>query len=604
VQTQQVPSWLVAVFAAAIAFSFARGYIQDYVDSHDIGGRMICSLTSQKDVFANVEWDQLCYIPRMNAAAAGRIFSDPWNSHNPAFSGWGSFGLFPAVAGGLFLAVFDDLFLALSVWSLLNFSLISLVGYAIFRAAPFGLSRAAALVAVCFLVHFPWISVQPFQYYPLMIFPLLGSPVHSQTDIEAGLFTYLPLILFLFFYWRFVCRPAQRNAAAAGAAAGFLTYVYYFHYIFAFAMLASHALVMIILRKNREALLGGIALLAGISVAIPFFINSGLSAATYIAGEYLQRLAYEPGASPLADYRWLAVLWLPAMIGFLYWRQSRYAHPIVTESFVTMAIAFCGVLSLRAVMGFGVATDHYWRQSLAIPATLWSTGVVACLWTSREWPAGLSKLMRFSVMLLPFLIFVRTGSAMLVHFQQQSPADLITAEQGRVLAAVDCLDSEDVEGQGFMSSDTALNYLAMVNLRMVPFVPTGLSPASLETITERYLMSMYLTGRDVPRFTRADRVASSYVHAQDPELYLYVNLFRNLPKPERDGKIQEMYETWNSETFDWSTRGAELGSVKIVYVDGPRSDDSLKRLSRFYDISNVKRCVSGASVIRVSAKQP
>jgi hypothetical protein len=593
--------WLVYLLVASLALSFARGYIQDFVDSRSIGGRLICSLSSPKDDFANIEWDQLCYIPRMNAASLGQAFADPWNSHNPAFTGWGSFGLFPALAGGLFVRLFDNFFLAMASWSLVNFTLIAVLLYRIFRSPPFRLQRHAAMLAMCFLMHFPWFSVQPPALHLLSVFPLFGSFIHSQTDIEAGLFTHLPFVLFLFLYWRFAAQPTRSSAVMLGAGTGFLTYVYYFHYIFAFAMVLAYVIVKTVSRKSHEALLGCLAMLAGLISATPFLINNALSAAANIANEYIERLAYEAGRIPLADYRWLGVLWLPAVIAILLWRR-RESPGVMLENFWVLALAFWGVLSLRLIMGFGVATDHYWRQSLGIPATLWSAGVVASLIASRRWRQSISRLVHYGVILLPLLIFVRTGAAMVVHFQRPSPGIAISAEQQRVLEAVECLDFENLEGKGFMSTDIALNYLAMVNLKSLPFVPMGLSPTSLEAISNRYLMALYLTGGDMPHFNKADRTAPAYIHAQDPELYLYINLLQNLSTEERDQTFRAMYEAWNSETFDWASRSAELASVRIVYVDSDRATEAESRLGRFYNVESRRQCGAGGSVIQVSAK--
>jgi hypothetical protein len=472
--------------------------------------------------------------------------------------------------------------------------------YQIFRAAPFALNRETSMLAMCFVVHFPWFMAQPLSYYPLLVFPIAGSPIYSQTDVEAGLFTYLPYILFLFFYCRFAARPGPRPGIALGLSAGFLTLVYYFHYIFAFAMILAFVIVKLIAGRKHEAQMGALALAVGVVAALPFVVNAWLSGPTR---EYIERLAFEPGRYSFEDYRWVLLLWLPAGITWLASIYDRENALTTRHTLLVLFLAFFGVLSLRLLMGFGVATDHYWRQSLAIPATVWFVGVTSRLMTL--WPSRnlVSTFMRYAVVILPFFIFVRTTAAMAFHFSQPAPAASLTAEQRKALAAIECIDSESQPGEGMMASDIPVNYLAMVNLKTLPFVPTGLSTATLNTVTERYLMASFLTGQPTPNFTNAERAPDAYVHARDPELYLYVNLLQNIDSLDREEGFRRIFDAWNPEAFDWNARNSALQSVDVVYVDAARFEMARNRLQRFYEIESVTQCTGSAgSVIRVSAR--
>ncbi|MFC1516106.1 hypothetical protein ACFL7E_05035, partial [Thermodesulfobacteriota bacterium] len=160
----EIKKWVFPLFIVAMTLCISATIFMTYLASSTIGYNVLSALETQKD-FANFGWDDFCYIPRMNAVANGHLFSDPWNSHNPDYWGWGTFGLLPALVGGFFIYLFDHFFLAMSMWGLVNFPLIILIIYFIFRSSPINCSSATSILCTFLLMNQLWFASQPLSWF-------------------------------------------------------------------------------------------------------------------------------------------------------------------------------------------------------------------------------------------------------------------------------------------------------------------------------------------------------------------------------------------------------------------------------------------------------
>ena len=601
---------VILLFIVAIALHCSYVYGLFYLDSAGINHRLVAALDHPDD-FANADWDDLVYIPRMNAVAAGLAFADPWTSHNDAHAGWGAFGLVPPIIGGTFIHIFGNYFLAMAMWALLNFSLIALVTLHIFRAPPLSFSSQTSLIATFVFMSFMWLGSWPlWSYDPALLFSIFveGNSVSSEASIEAGLFTYVFYIGFVAAYFRYAGAPSGRNAIVVGLAGGFLSYVYFFHFIFAMAMLAGYGLWALLWRARSELRTATIAVGTAIAVTVPFLINAWIFTTTVAPEWYAERLSYSAGRSPFQDYVWLANFGAPLIIGILYWALRR---PDRTKSFVirmwaVIAVAYVLVLHVRVALGYMQAPDHFWRQSLGIPATLWC--IVAVFDFARAhlsarprlWSVA-RQLVWLVAILLPVLILGRTTARAYIHAGEKPAAERLTDSQRTLLRDLECMAPLMKPGAGFLSGEPVINYHAMANLKVRPFAALGLSSLSVETLTTRYLVAEHLVGKGPARFPVTER-GPGYVHATDAELYLYINLFRNTRVSDalRD-RLAGLYLNWNPGRIDWSAQQAALASVKTVFVRHSDIATALPRLNRHFMLDAVTACAAG-NVFQVTVK--
>ncbi len=114
VRTSKLPKWTLPLFIVAMTLCISSTFLKDYWVSEPLGHRMI-SVQESPDDFHNVIWDELVLIPRMNAVAGGRLFSDPWNSYNPGQSAWGLESLTAPLIGGALIHFFGNYFVAMSI---------------------------------------------------------------------------------------------------------------------------------------------------------------------------------------------------------------------------------------------------------------------------------------------------------------------------------------------------------------------------------------------------------------------------------------------------------------------------------------------------------
>jgi hypothetical protein len=590
--------WTLPLFVLAMTLNISSAFIIAYVESDAIGHQMVSALDNEEE-FHNVIWDDFCYIPRINAAASGNLFSDPWNSYNPNHKGWGAFGLLPPLIGGAFIYLFGNYFLAMSAWGLINFSLITILIYYIFRLDPFGFSKVASILGAFLVLNLLWIASQPFDWFYEVIPKTFLTGWHfSLVQLESGLLTYLPYILFLAFYWSFVTGPNWCKSTLLGGAAGLLTYVYFYHFIFAFALILGHIGVSLS-RKNKQAtkLLAG-ALAIGLIISVPFLVNSIIFVKNTASLFYQQRMDYSPGRLPFKDYHWFLRLLLPLLIGIAYIRLRENAEVkwIMIRSWVALGIAYAIVLHVRVVLGFMQAVDHFWRLSLGIPASLWCILAVFDLVQSRYSRATTGKkVLYIAVNILPLLILARFAGGILYSVQKPDVINQLSSNQIEMVAKIDCLDQVIKPREGLLTDDPALNYHAMANLRILPFMAMGASTISVEELSNRYLLSAYLTGQDNIQYPElVNRKADTYTYERDVHLYLYVNLFvYPWSDTALENRLRLKYQNWDPANVEWSIWENALSTVKAVYLDTENIDQALPRLKRRFIIQKAVSCESG-----------
>ncbi|MGD8262330.1 MAG: hypothetical protein PVG08_18600 [Desulfobacterales bacterium] len=604
-RTSNLPKWTLPLFIVAMTLCVSSFFFKDYWISRTIGHRMISVIESPQD-FHNVTWDDLCLIPRMHMVSNGNYFADPRNSYNPDIPGWGISGIVaPLIGGGLFHLT-GNYFLAMSVWGLVNFSLMTILIYTIFRHRPFEFSQAASLLGTFLLLNLLWIGGQEFERLDKAIPRALLSGYHfSLVELECGLFTYLPYILFLTAYWRFLAEPGWKKSVFLGGSAGFLSYVYFYHYIFAFPIIVGHILIAFALRRKKETLYFAGALGIGLIVAVPSILNSLALAAKTASDLYMQRLDYSPGRLPFQDYHWLLRLQIPLAVGIAYFglRQRSEIKSTMLKAWGVLIFAYVAVLHLRVLLGFMQAVDHLWRVSLGIPASLWCILAVFDLTRSRlgQFKVG-RRAVYISAVILPILILVHTTTDVAYSLRQPDVRRQLSAMQRFTLERLDCLQQVLKPGEGFLTVDPALNYHAMVNLEGVPFMALGLSPISVEELSERYLLSAYLTGRDNVQYPEsANRETPEYTYEQDLHLYLYINLFLYPWSKPLEERVRGVYTNWNPENLDWKDWTNALATIKAVYIENDYLGPAMERIKMLFSVEKMVVCKNGRA-LRVNIK--
>jgi hypothetical protein len=601
VRTSKLPKWTLPLFIVAMTLCISSTFLKRYWVSEPIGHRLI-SVQESPDDFRNVIWDELVLIPRMNALASGRLFSDPWNSYNPGQSAWGLESLTAPLIGGSLIHFFGNYFIAMSIWGMINFSLMIILIYNIFRSRPFEFSQASSILGTFLLLNQLWIGGRTFSSLNTKIPKnfLLGFH-HSLVMLDDGLFTYLPYILFLFAYWRFFAAPSWRRALFVGGAAGLLTYIYFFHYVFAFSMIAGHMGLLFVLRRKQEALYLAGALGLGLIMAVPSVINTLVLVVNSAPLHFMQRLNYSPGRSPFQDYHWLLRFQIPFFIGIVYMalRKDTEVKWTMVRTWVVLGVAYVMVLHVRVVAGSMQAVDHFWRLSLGIPASLWCILAVFDLVRSRprQFEIG-RKAVYIAAAILPILILARTTAGVVHSLRSQDVTSQLSAAQLQTLEELDCLEQVLKPGEGFLMVDPALNYHTMVNLKGVPFMAMGVSPVSVDELSKRYLLSASLTGQDniqYPPFR--NREAPDYTLEKDLHLYLYVNLFFE-PWSDFDleERIRKIYQSWNPASIDWTAWTDALSTVKAVYVENEYFDLAMERLPKLFKIKKIVSCNNGKTL--------
>lgn len=486
-----------------LGHSLGIGYLETKAKRAEAGGMYVAALQAQ-DEYATIEWDDFVYYPRAIAVARGWWPIDPWVYHDQPMPTWGILPPLPAVMFGLLLRAAGDIETALYIASVLSTLLIGLVLTLFLEGPPVRLSRPRALLAAIVFVKMPWLAAKVQQLFPLWrfmretIIPFMrGQPLDAFTTVEAGLFTYVFYAVFIVLFWRAVYAHRPRAFVLAGAAAGLLIYVYFYHYIYAFALLAGWLLVAVVRRGWPEARLAAYALVAGLACTIPHFVNLFRTASYVDVPEYISRLGVEPGRFVFGNLRYLASLAIPLALGLVYaWKaEPSPKRSVALRILCAMVLAYVGVLNLRLVLGFDVQSDHYWRQSLALPATLWA--IVVCVELGRGGPAAgvdARRSRRTATVALAAMIAVGIIVANLswlmgrAHPASPSPAQL---EMAGLMTLVTSLSAP---GDVVLATDVPTAYHATVNGSVRPFVPFVHALIGQTEIIRRYFIAQYLTG--------------------------------------------------------------------------------------------------------------
>jgi hypothetical protein len=604
--TAKLLKWILPLFIIAMALSISSYFIKKYMETEVFEHRMISAFGKEAG-YHNVIWDDFCYIPRMNITRSGGVFSDPWNSHNPNYKGWGSFGLLPPLIGGIFIYLFHNFFLSMSIWGLINFSLIIILLYHIFRTRPFAFSQAASIIGAFLLLNLLWFGGLKFSARNTDILPAFRLGYHfSLVQLECGLLTYLPYILFLTAYWRFTGSPSRKMAVFVGGTAGLLSYFYFYHQVFAFSLIAGHMALSFALRRKREAAYLAVALTVGLIIAVPYFINLLSVMQNAASTIYMERLDYSPGRSPFQDYHWFLRLQVPFFIGIAYalLRKDAQIKWIMVRTLVVLGVAYAIVLNLRVLLGYMQAVDHFWRLSLGIPASLWSILAIFDLLRSRIGQFAIGRqVVYFTAALLPIFIMARTTADVVNSYKHTNVFSQLSEVQRETLEKLECLEQVLRPGEGFLTVDPSLNLHTMVNLKGLPFIAMGLSPISVKELSKRYILGAYLTGRDNTQYPPfVNKNTPGYTFENDPHKYIYINLFR-YPWKDRnlEKKIKEIYQNWNPTYVDWNIWADALSTVKAVFVKNEYTDPALKRLEKLYTIEKIVSCQYGKA-LRVNLK--
>lgn len=598
---RDISGLIVGAFILVMTLHLAAPLWVKALKAERVGGWMIARVDT-KSSSHTITYDDYTYMPRINAVSCGIPFSDPWNNWNPEWKGWGVFGLMPPLIGGFFVGLFKSCFTGLGVWALINFTCLSLLSYFIFRSSPFCFTRGIGIMATFLLLSAPWFATLPPQYFRSALYFLLCSALHfllfgrvgyALIRVECGLLTYLPYVLFLGAYWRWIARPNITRSILVGAITGMLGYFYFYHYSFAFLLLASRGLWNLLHRRWQESRMALIAFFVGVVLMAPVIINNFYFEYRFGENYYLERLDYSPGRiPPVEDYLYLKSLLVPVALGILYWLvgpHTEVRHVLLGELFV-MVVAFFSLLHLRLLLGFMQATDHFWRYSLGIPATLWCVAVVCDIgrFFCAKW-RRLGGLVYVGALLLPLLMVVRGAylnySPSHLEMMLEDWKDGLSESQIHMIEKLEAMRQVVKPGDGFISTDITLNYHVMVNLRARPFVAMGASPISLEDLTERYLIASYLTGVDEVRFPEADRKAEGYFSDKDRQLYLYVNFFQIYHYSlKQKHEIEFLYNNWDPTRIDWGQWLEVMANVRAVFTAQSHVETSRERLEEIFVI--------------------
>lgn len=456
---------------------------------------MYVSALQADDGYATLDWDDFVYYPRAIAVAerwAPPI--DPWVYHEQSLPTWGAIPPIPASAFGLLLRATGDIHTSLYVASVLATLLIGSMIMMLLRSRPFDLAPSSALLGAIVFVKMPWLAVKaqqlvpPWRFVRETISPfVLGRPLDALTTVEAGLFTYAFYVLFLVCFWRAAYRRNARAFVVAGAAAGVLVYVYFYHYIYAFALIASWIVVAVVRRRWRDARHAALCLAAGLICTVPHFVNLARGASAFDAVEYFSRLGVEPGRFVFGNLRYFAALIIPLGLAAVYVRRAAPSERRETTLLLmaAMVLAYAGAQNLRVVLGFDVQSDHYWRQSLALPATLWVIFVCAEL---LRGVSGIAKPALAAIIGIGFVFSNGSWLSARTHPEPPSPAQSLMAE--RMALLVNVAERGDV----VLVPDVTTAYHASVNARVRPFVPFVHALVSRAEIVRRYFLGQCLTG--------------------------------------------------------------------------------------------------------------
>lgn len=554
------------------------GYLELRAKRAETRGMYVAALQAE-DPYATIDWDEFVYQPRAIAVAEGWGAIDPWMHHDRTPPTWGAIPPLPATLFGVLIRVAGDIHLALYIASIVSVLLIgAMVGWTLSQP-PVGLSPPAALLGAAVFVKMPWLAVKAQQMYPPGKFitdtlgPFtLGRPLDALTTVEAGLFTYAFYVLFIVLFWRAVFRPGRAVFIASGASAGLLVYVYFYHYIFAFALIASWILLSAIRREWRAARLSAIALAAGLVCAVPHFVNMAIASSWFDLPGYIGRLGLEPGRFAFGNLTYFAALAIPLAVGWIHARRVAPSHERSTTLWLlgAMVLAYIGVLNLRLVLGFDVQSDHYWRQSLGLPATFWVIATCAVLLR------GASRGPRLALTAVIAGGLVYSNVSWLIGRTHPEPP---SAEQSRMADRMALVVKLAEPGDVALIPDVPAMYHATVNARVRPFVPFVHALTAQQEIIRRYFIGQCLTGADEFRLPVRTAVPTQDETAalRSEQKYL---LGTDAPQPEGQFEATRM-------DVAAQCGAASLGPLPrldVVVAPESRQEEARRRLAPLFEI--------------------
>lgn len=493
-----------------VGHTLGIGYLESRRNRAHAGGAYISALEPHNS-YATIEWDEFVYVPRAIAVAEGWWPIDPWLHHETSMFTWGIIPPLPAAFFGGLIRALNDVHAALYVATVLTTVGLGLLISGFLRSAPLNLSSASAILGALVFVKMPWMGVKAQQMFSWESFVretlnpfLVGRPLDGLTTIEAGLFTYLPYTIFIVAFWTAAYQRTLRAYLIAGAAAGVLVYVYYYHYIYAFALMSCWIVAAAAARDWRDARLGAHALGMGLVCAVPHFANL-LRLSSYVdVSAYVGRLGVEPGRFASANLKYTAALAISLLIGAVYARvvTERKLESVTLRMLAAMVIAYVGVLNLRVLLGFDVQSDHYWRQSLGLPATIWVivalTAIVKELMSRYRLPS-VARVIKLTLALIVLFGIVASNGLWLAAAGRPavpSPAQAALVEQVRLVRRLAS------PGDVLLTTDVVLTYHSAVNARVKPFVPFVQALVDQSEIVRRYYLAQYITGVEPPRLPK------------------------------------------------------------------------------------------------------
>lgn len=524
-----------------LGHSFGVGYLSRKAQRAETGG-MYLSALSRSDRYATIEWDEFVYYPRAIAVAQGWRPLDPWVSHEHPALTWGVLPPFGAVVFGSLTTLTGDLQLALYLATVISTVLIGWLVAGFLMGPPLRLSPWPAALSAIVFVKMPWLGVKAQELLPFGDFIqstvrpfVLGAPLDALIDVEAGLFTYVPYTLFIVLFWRAVYDRSVRAFVATGLSAGLLVYVYFYHYIYAFALLAAWAVVAAVRRDRQGMRSGGIGLVVALVCTIPSFLNLSRLGRIVSVPEYVGRLGVEPAEFSAGHAIYLVSLTLPLLLAWLYARVRPGVHvPAALMILLAMVMAYLGVLNMRLVLPFDVQSDHYWRLSFGLPATMWVVVVgsdlirFAASRTSRG-RRSVSIAAGVLIGLVCFGIIKNTTFWLSKRWHIESPS----ASQMDMARRMTLLKSLARPGDVLMVTDIATAYHAMINAEVRPFVPFVQALVPESEILRRFFQAQYVTGSDRIRAPRGlDGVPAEEPFAATSEMKYLFGAFEAKPDAE------------------------------------------------------------------------
>jgi hypothetical protein len=160
-----------------------------------------------------------------------------------------------------------------------------------------------------------------------------------------------------------------------------------------------------------------------------------------------------------------------------------------------MALAYVGVLNLRLVLGFDVQSDHYWRQSFALPATVWVIIVSAELARAAAAAgADARRSHRTASMALAAVIAAGIVVANVSWLTGRAHPETPSAAQFEMVDRMALVTNLSSPGDVVLATDVPIAYHATVNGNVRPFVPFVHALVGQPEILRRYFIAQYLTG--------------------------------------------------------------------------------------------------------------